>query len=230
MSKASDSQSFLNSALFDMGYVSLKALSSSSNTYLCRESATQRLLVIKFFLSHHGDKFLNEAQTLHHLKDCSLAPNLMFASTLQDGTGALGMEYSPGLLLVDWNRASNDLEKIDVLKQLELAVRQIHRDWGIAHKDLSPKNILVYEQMGPKNNKYQIKLVDWEFAEKICKENVQSYNAYRGTQGFSGSLELQSGAEKDLMSLKKISEFLDIKDISHLKNRSSWLTTWLSKS
>src|SRR3954462_15197095 len=84
---------------FPFGYRALRKLSSSSEVYLCREYATERLLILKFFSREKEACFTREGRILSRLQGFPGSPDLYFAGAPDDsarGRTCLGMQYRPG--------------------------------------------------------------------------------------------------------------------------------------
>lgn len=194
------------------GYVVLRSLSRSSPVYLCRENASDRLLVIKFTQRKFEDQFQREVRALADLDGFEAAPNLYFASGSKSGTDALdndpeayalhvGMQYSVGRPLLEWCGQGKSRFPEGLRDSLFQKLRTLHQKWGYAHGDLSPKNILVHDDG-------RITFIDWEFSQKLSDQTLSTYMKFRGTFGFGQRPECGSMAQKDIKALEACFQFM----------------------
>jgi serine/threonine protein kinase len=149
----------------------------AGNIELCRECATDRLLVQKRFDSSKELFFLREAKMLHAVRGFSGAPSLYFAWREPDGKGLIGREHVTGKRMDD-----PGLPKPEVEKALRRAIKELHDNFGVAHGDISPNNILFRENPGKGLDAI---LLDWEFARSFREESLSSYENFRGSLGFT---------------------------------------------
>uniref|UniRef100_A0A6C0LV00 Protein kinase domain-containing protein n=1 Tax=viral metagenome TaxID=1070528 RepID=A0A6C0LV00_9ZZZZ len=92
--------------------------------------------------------------------------------------GLLPFEKSTGILLSKEDisltdllekEKLNDLEKIDILLQIAHGIKYLHKN-KILHLDLKSDNIMLTKNQ--KNNRYDIKIIDFNSAEYISNDNI----------------------------------------------------------
>lgn len=198
--------SFDNSQL-EPDYTVLRSLSRSSTVLLCRERATNRLLVLKVFSLKRKASFQKEAKNLLLLKDFRCAPLLYFAHERAFGY-VLGMEYFSSKALSELSGSLSEEERFCVARDIWGHVRRLHSEFGMAHCDISPRNILIDTSKISARAAHPFSyLVDWEFAQTVQKEVLDDYMQFRGTLGYK-SLEEMGAVEKDNDSLHRSLEYL----------------------
>lgn len=212
------------------GYITLKNLSSHSPIYLCRERATNRLTVIKLFTKKSELSFLRESKAMARLAGCPWVASLYFAIQTESVTPGeerfvLGTQYRSGQDLVILREKLPAPKVRDLRRAIRLAVGELHEKWGIAHGDLSPKNILACETSDV-SQPWQITFVDWEFSTIINEDVLSNYSHYRGTLGFN---QISSGIDpltQDLNAIEACFNFLDKTEEPTDKKTRSWLS-WI---
>lgn len=177
----SSGQSFSENALIPAGYTLIKSLSVNDSVILCKENATKRHVVLKFFSREHSDDFCNESQALHDLKTASFSPDLYFALPYRDGY-LLAIEDLTNLKpLYSYERVFTQSEYLVFAETLRNLVSSLHQHFNYIHGDLSPRNILL----GFKKGHCHVSLVDWELAKMLNRENISDYTTANGTPGYS---------------------------------------------
>jgi serine/threonine protein kinase len=209
------SLSFLN----QLGYTSLRRLAKASDTYLCREWATERLVVAKYWPTEMEECAQRETRALIELDGESFLPRL--GSIFKTGQGFWQTRtYLPGTSLQEFGVTAKAPEKAQVFVATVQAVRKLH-ERGWVHRDLTPTNILV---SGP-----QIFLIDFDLTEKISDQNVSSFRP-KGTIGFSLAHRMQDLGSQDWQAMEKIRLFLGLDEQiwqrleARPKERKSWLS------
>ena len=205
------------------GYSLLRSLSLASKVYLCREDASDRMLVLKIKSGEKLDLLKKEIYALRDLEGFPYAPRLLFAQVLEQNKElkemVLGQEYKLGEPLHFLKDKLTETEKCTVKEALKNALHLLHTQYFRTHGDLSPKNILVNRAS---QGEIKITLIDWEFSEKTSEENLSHHNHYRGTIGYT---PLQAGAslkEKDREALSQVFHFLNLKQEKQKRSFLPW--------
>jgi len=209
------------------GYEILRRLSFSSYTYLSRECASERLVILKYFEGHQKKSFEKEAKALVELEDFEGSPALYFATEVKEGDSiryCLGMEFIVGKSLLELTQdktATFDWSGLG--EKLGQRIKRLHDHHGFTHGDLSPVNILI------KNTDQKVFFVDWEFSEKISQENLSSYDAYRGTKGFNGPDGTSDLVKRDRDALQACLKYCGVLNPNAIENKAntSFLLKWL---
>lgn len=180
-------------------YTVLRPLSQHSKTYLCKEDATHRLLVIKRFQNERVEFFAKEAQALNELASSGICPQLYFATRLKD-EAIIGMQYKTGKPLLELAKKSDFDTMLSIKNKLIKTIKDLHTNFHYAHCDLNPNNILVKMDKSATN----MCILDWEFSEKIRNENINNYSKFRGTLGITPKIQENSLVNRDLLSINNI--------------------------
>lgn len=146
---------------------------SYATAYLANQRGLDRLAVIKVAHPHlldgqHGEairkRFIVEQRASARVQH----PNVVTVYTsgiLPDGTPALAMEYVRGESLESMLERSSPLTAQDfyaLFQQLASAINALH-DVQIAHRDLSPRNIMVHRD--EREGRLHVKLLDFGIAQ-----------------------------------------------------------------
>ena len=206
-------------ALNALKYQVLRTLSNHSCLYLCREYATGRLVVSRFYEDPLA--FQAEVSALTTLEHYAFAPKLYFAGPLpnqeQEGNWVI-RSYFTGK---PWSQVAQELTQSEskfFSEQLNQAINELHANFLMIHGDISPNNILISTASSFEVKKPRLCLIDWEFSGLINKENLQQSQQFQGTLGFKPNQVGMSAKQKDLLALEKmISKSLPV------GSQSSWL-------
>ena len=180
-------------------YTVLRQLSHDSKTYLCKEDATNRLLVIKRFQNERIPFFKKEAEALSELSSFDICPQLYFATSLEN-EAIIGMQYRTGKTLQEFSKESNYESIFKLKNKIQEKITILHNDYFYTHGDLNPGNIMIKKE----KDKINICLLDWEFSEKIRNENINNYSKFRGTLGITPMIEENSLVNRDLVSVTNL--------------------------
>lgn len=77
------------------------------------------------------------------------------------------MEYCKGPTLMNYAKDGLPFEEaIDLFSQLLKAIKYLHQEKHVCHRDINPNNLIVTEQEGKK----KLKLIDFNVATKFTQE------------------------------------------------------------
>ena len=115
--------------------------------YLAIQESIGRKVALKVLTPDYSDdsfseRFLREAQIISHLTH----PNIVtvFDAGVYQGCHYISMEYIPGLNLRQARDTLSGKEKINLIKQVALALDFAGKK-GFVHRDIKPENILLHE-------------------------------------------------------------------------------------
>lgn len=160
-------------------------------------------MVWKTYNSSQQHEFERSLRALHSLNHLSFIPRLYFAFEA-GGVFNQVSEYCPGLPLSQVPKERLATCAKSILPRLRQAVQAVHES-GYLHGDLSPDNVLLPTDAS------RLWIIDWDFSERMGEQNLSTYNAARGTLGFSliwGS-KSPSLRDKDLVAVERIEEWID---------------------
>jgi serine/threonine-protein kinase PpkA len=115
--------------------------------YLAVQESIGRKVALKILAPDHHDetftdRFLREARIVSHLTH----PNIItvYDAGVQQGTHYMSMEYIPGKNLTQARDVLSRKQKIDIIKQIALALEYAGKK-GYVHRDIKPENIMLHE-------------------------------------------------------------------------------------
>lgn len=207
-----------------LGYQPLRRLATASSTYLCREDASDRLVVLKVFSQCKVTAFRNESRALAALAKSGLAPELLFALNTSDHRNetafALGIEYLPGKSMAELLPhliALPIAHRVRLGQRLIRSLSALHAQ-GWTHGDLSPGNILLTISAANPADSWQVHFVDWEFAIKRQMEDLKTSDSFRGTIGFT-EWDLDPLTRDRVAMEKLLQDFLGLDPHLHLAKK-----------
>ena len=187
------------------GFQYLRRLSWSSPVFLCRESASGRLVTIRLFQSEESPSFHNHVQALILLEGCHFSPRLLAANSQwcdhSEWPHLLVTQHLPGTPLLQCKDELTQPQRLRLMRELSQIVASLHKNYAFAHGDLTPANVLWTRDE-------RLAIIDWEMAQPTSQHHLQSWQSLRGTIGFGGGVA--DAQSRDEVAVGKIAEFLAI--------------------
>ncbi|MCQ2818698.1 MAG: serine/threonine-protein kinase [archaeon] len=117
-------------------------------------------------------------------------PNIIkyYTSIIEAGKVYIIMELIDGISLGEYITQLKEKKTsfnadlcLDITRQIVSALRYLHKEVGVTHRDLNPNNIMI-------DNNFNIKLIDFGLTFDQSKEDKESFSIKKGNSIFEGSI------------------------------------------